>query len=32
MMEQSGNTSIDTLRGYLRDAQPFNDHAEAGLP
>jgi len=31
MMEQSGHTSIDTLRGYIRDAQLFNDHAGAGL-
>jgi hypothetical protein len=31
MMEQSGHKSIDTLRGHVREAQPFNDHAGAGL-
>jgi hypothetical protein len=29
-MEQSGHKSIDTLCGYVRDAQLFNDHAGAG--
>jgi hypothetical protein len=31
MMDQSGHKSIDTLRGYVRDADLFNDHAGAGL-
>jgi hypothetical protein len=30
MMDQSGHKSIDTLRGYIRDAE-FKDHAGAGL-
>ena len=30
-MEQSGRKSIDTLRGYVRDAELFSDHAGAGL-
>jgi hypothetical protein len=29
--DQSGHKSIDTLRGYVRDAELFKDHAEAGL-
>jgi hypothetical protein len=28
---QSGHKSIDTLRGYVRDAELFKDHAGAGL-
>jgi hypothetical protein len=31
MMDQSGPKSIDTLRGYVRDAELFKDHAGAGL-
>jgi len=31
MMDQSGHKSIDTQRGYVRDAELFNDHAAAGL-
>jgi site-specific recombinase XerD len=31
MMDQSGHKSIDTLRGYVRDAELFKDHAGAGL-
>jgi len=31
MMDQYGHKSIDTLRGYVRDAELFNDHAGAGL-
>jgi hypothetical protein len=27
MMDQSGHKSIDTLRGDVRDAELFNDHA-----
>ena len=26
MMDQSGHKSIDTLRGYVRDAELFKDH------
>jgi integrase len=32
MMDQSGHKSVDTLRGYVRDAELFKDHAGAGLP
>jgi hypothetical protein len=31
MMDQSGHMSIDTLRGYVRDAELFKDHAGAGM-
>lgn len=31
MMDQSGHRSVDTLRGYVRDAEMFKDHAGAGL-
>jgi site-specific recombinase XerD len=31
MMDQSGQKSVDTLRGYIRDAELFRDHAGAGL-
>jgi integrase len=31
MMDQSGHKSIDTLRGYVRDAELFKNHAGAGL-
>jgi integrase len=31
MMDQSGHKSIDTLRGYVRDAELFKDDAGAGL-
>jgi integrase len=31
MMDQFGHKSIDTLRGYVRDAELFKDHAGAGL-
>jgi hypothetical protein len=31
MMDQSRHKSIDTLRGYVRDAEIFKDHAGAGL-
>ena len=31
MMDQSGHKSIDTLRGYVRDAELFKDHAGTGL-
>jgi hypothetical protein len=31
MMDQSGYKSVDTLRGYVRDAELFKDHAGAGL-
>jgi hypothetical protein len=27
MMDHSGHKSIDTLRGYVRDAELFKDHA-----
>jgi hypothetical protein len=30
-MDQSGHKSIDTLRGYVRDAELFRHHAAAGL-
>jgi hypothetical protein len=28
---KAGRKSIDTLRGYVRDAELFKDHAGAGL-
>jgi integrase len=31
MMDVSGHRSVDTLRGYVRDAEIFKDHAGAGL-
>ena len=31
MMDQSGHKSIDTLRGYVREAELFKDHAGTGL-
>jgi site-specific recombinase XerD len=31
MMDQSRHKSVDTLRGYVRDAELFKDHAGAGL-
>jgi hypothetical protein len=31
MMDTSRHKSVDTLRGYVRDAQLFRDHAGAGL-
>jgi hypothetical protein len=31
MMDVSRHTSVDTLRGYVRDAELFKDHAGAGL-
>lgn len=31
MADQSRHRSIDTLRGYVRDAEIFKDHAGAGL-
>ena len=31
MIDQSGHKSVDTLRGYVRDAELFKDHAGAGL-
>ena len=31
MMDVSRHKSVDTLRGYVRDAELFNDHAGAGL-
>lgn len=31
MMDQSRHRSVDTLRGYVRDAELFRDHAGAGL-
>jgi site-specific recombinase XerD len=31
MMDVSGHRSLDTLRGYVRDAELFQDHAGAGL-
>ncbi len=31
MMDQSRHCSVDTLRGYLRDAEIFKDHAGGGL-
>lgn len=31
MMDQSRHRSVDTLRGYVRDAEIFKDHAGTGL-
>jgi hypothetical protein len=31
MMDVSRHKSVDTLRGYERDAEMFQDHAGAGL-
>jgi hypothetical protein len=31
MMDVSRHRSVDTLRGYIRDAEIFKDHAGAGL-
>jgi hypothetical protein len=31
MMDVSRHKSVDTLRGYVRDAELFTDHAGAGL-
>jgi hypothetical protein len=31
MMDQSRHRSVESLRGYVRDAEIFKDHAEAGL-
>lgn len=31
MMDQSRHKSVETLRGYVRDAELFKDHAGAGL-
>ena len=31
MMDVSRHRSVDTLRGYVRDAELFQDHAGAGL-
>jgi hypothetical protein len=31
MMDVSRHHSVDTLRGYVRDAQIFKDHAGNGL-
>ena len=31
MMDVSQHKSVDTLRGYVRDAELFKDHAGAGL-
>jgi hypothetical protein len=31
MMDQSRDRSVETLRGYVRDAEIFKDHAGAGL-
>jgi hypothetical protein len=31
MMDVSRHKSMDTLRGYVRDADLFRDHAGAGL-
>jgi hypothetical protein len=31
MMDVSRHKSVDTLRGYVRDAAGFRDHAGAGL-
>jgi hypothetical protein len=30
MMDQSRHRSVDTLRGYVRDAELFKDHAGTG--
>jgi site-specific recombinase XerD len=31
LMDVTGHKSVDTLRGYVRDAELFKDHAGAGL-
>jgi hypothetical protein len=31
MADQSGHKSMDTLRGFVRNAKSFQDHAGAGL-
>jgi hypothetical protein len=31
MMDVSRHKSVDVLRGYVRDAEAFRDHAGAGL-
>jgi hypothetical protein len=31
MMDTSRHKSVDTLRGYVRDAELFRDHAGIGL-
>jgi formate dehydrogenase assembly factor FdhD len=31
MMDVSRHKSVDTLRGYVRDADGFRDHAGTGL-
>jgi hypothetical protein len=31
MMDVSRHKSVDTLRGYVRDADAFRDHAGSGL-
>ena len=31
MMDVSRHKSMDTLRGYVRDAELFRDHAGSGL-
>ena len=31
MMDVSQHKSVDTLRGYVREAELFQDHAGAGL-
>jgi len=31
MMDVSRHRSVDTLRGYVRDAEQLRDHAGAGL-
>jgi hypothetical protein len=31
MIDQSRHRSVETLRGYVRDAEIFKDHAGAGL-
>ena len=31
LMDVSRHKSVDTLRGYVRDAELFKDHAGAGL-
>jgi hypothetical protein len=31
MMDVSRHRSVETLRGYVRDAELFRDHAGAGL-
>jgi hypothetical protein len=31
MMDQSRHRSVETLRGYVRDAEIFKEHAGIGL-